>query len=208
VREEPRLEVSDPLVMRALAHPARLAIMDYFFAGNTGTATDLAEVVRLSPSATSYHLRALARSGLVEEAPGRGDARERVWQTRIRGLTIAARSDGDADAHEAERELTDAILVREDAQARRWVQRSADEPPEWYQAASIIESVLRLTAAELTELNEAMAALYRPYSRRRRTDPPPDARMVSLVVRAFPVDGPGGGADTPFGFQPPEPATD
>jgi DNA-binding transcriptional ArsR family regulator len=188
--DQPRLEVSDPQVMRALAHPARLAIMDYFFAGNTGTATDLAEVVRLSPSATSYHLRALARSGLVEEAPGRGDARERVWQTRIRGLTIEAGPGADADAYEAERELTDAVLVREDAQARRWVQRSADEPPEWYRAATFAEAVLVLTAEELAGLTAAMAELYQPYSRRHRTDPPSGARMVSLVLRAFPVDGP------------------
>ncbi|WP_232075867.1 ArsR/SmtB family transcription factor [Phytohabitans suffuscus] len=34
----------------------------------------------LSPSATSYHLRALARYGLVEQAPSRGDGRERVWR--------------------------------------------------------------------------------------------------------------------------------
>jgi DNA-binding transcriptional ArsR family regulator len=201
VSDEPRLQVSDPQVMRALAHPARLAIMDYFFAGNTGTATDLAEVVRLSPSATSYHLRALARSGLVEEAPGRGDARERVWQTRVRGLMVEAGPDADEDAYEAEREFTDAILVREDAQARRWVQRSADEPAEWYRAARFTESVLLLTADELTGLADAMAELYLRYARRRRPDPPPGARMVSLVVRAFPVDGPGGGAEAPFGNQ-------
>jgi DNA-binding transcriptional ArsR family regulator len=194
VSDEPRLQVSDPQVMRALAHPARLAIMDYFFAGNTGTATDLAEVVRLSPSATSYHLRALARSGLVEEAPGRGDARERVWQTRVRGLMVEAGPDADEDAYEAEREFTDAILVREDAQARRWVQRSADEPAEWYRAARFTESVLLLTADELTGLADAMAELYLRYARRRRPDPPPGARMVS-------VDGPGGGAEAPFGNQ-------
>ena len=78
--EQARLEVSDPQIMRALAHPARLSIMDHFLSGRTGTATELAELCGLSPSATSYHLRALARYGLVEEAPSRGDGRERVWQ--------------------------------------------------------------------------------------------------------------------------------
>ena len=53
-------------MMRAMAHPARLSIMDYFLSGETGTATELAEVVGLSPSATSYHLRALGRAGFVE----------------------------------------------------------------------------------------------------------------------------------------------
>ncbi|WP_442933369.1 winged helix-turn-helix domain-containing protein [Micromonospora psammae] len=37
-----------------------------------GGATACAEIVGLSPSATSYHLRALAKFGLVEQAPSRG----------------------------------------------------------------------------------------------------------------------------------------
>ena len=155
--EQTRLEVSDPQIMRALAHPARLSIMDYFLAGQTGTATELAEVVGLSPSATSYHLRALARYGLVEEAPSRGDGRERVWQTRTVGMTV----DGDPD--------------------------QSQEPPEWAKAATFSEGLLMLTAEELTELTAAVHELFRTYSRARRTDPPPGARQVSAVFRAFPV---------------------
>src|SRR5262249_56777146 len=74
------MTVSDPHVMRAMAHPARLAIMEFLGDGAVATATECAEVCGLSPSATSYHLRALAKVGLVEEAPSRGDGRERVWR--------------------------------------------------------------------------------------------------------------------------------
>jgi DNA-binding transcriptional ArsR family regulator len=67
------MRVTDPQVMRALAHPARIEIVEYL--NDTGaavTATQCAGRVGLSPSATSYHLRELAKYGLVEQAPSRG----------------------------------------------------------------------------------------------------------------------------------------
>jgi DNA-binding transcriptional ArsR family regulator len=74
-------KIRDPAVMRALAHPARLTLMQHLGSVGPVTATESAEIVGLSPSATSYHLRALAKVGLIEEAPGRGDGRERRWQS-------------------------------------------------------------------------------------------------------------------------------
>ena len=48
----------------------------------------------LSPSACSYHLRALARFGFIEPAPdGAADGRHRPWQTRVFGIDY-----GDPDA--------------------------------------------------------------------------------------------------------------
>jgi DNA-binding transcriptional ArsR family regulator len=56
------MTITDPQVMRALAHPARLTIKEYLAStGEAVTATGCAEIVGLSPSATSYHLRELAR---------------------------------------------------------------------------------------------------------------------------------------------------
>ena len=185
--EHARLELSDPQMMRAMAHPARLSIMDYFLSGETGTATELAEVVGLSPSATSYHLRALARYGLVEEAPSRGDARDR---RRPRG--IAGAPDAPPDVRAAARDLADAYLVHEEARARRWLLRSDSEPPDWDAAASFSNGILLLTAEELTALTEQVQELLRPYLRTRRTDPPSGARVVSALFRAYPMDEPAG----------------
>src|SRR5690349_19069342 len=88
--QRPRAEIRDPGVMRALAHPARLTLMERLTSGAPATATECAELIGLSPSATSYHLRALAKVGLIEQAPGRGDGRERVWRSQIRGYNIEA----------------------------------------------------------------------------------------------------------------------
>jgi DNA-binding transcriptional ArsR family regulator len=192
---EQRLEIRDPQVMRALAHPARLAIMEELQGGRTGTATELAQVCGLSPSATSYHLRALAKAGLVEEAPSRGDGRERVWQTQVRGFTIEPAPGASRDTRQAERELTDAFLDREEERVRRWLARSGDEPQEWYAASAISEGILLLTAEELNALNDAVLEMIRRYTRHRRPDPPPGARLVSALYRAFPIDDPLAPAD-------------
>src|SRR3954447_21600704 len=127
-----RTHVRDAAVMRAMAHPARIAIMDHLQLGHAATATELAEIAGLSPSATSYHLRALAKTGLVEEAPSRGDGRERVWRTAIRGMNIDSGQDSSPEDWAAGRELATLFLEREDARARDWFDRARAEAPEWY----------------------------------------------------------------------------
>ena len=53
----------DPRAIKALAHPARLAVIDELFAGRKLTATECGEIAGLSASAMSYHLRALENGG-------------------------------------------------------------------------------------------------------------------------------------------------
>ena len=67
----------NPRSIRALAHPARLAIINALVTGDELTATECAELTGLSPSATAYHLKLLERYGIVETAPSRPDRRER-----------------------------------------------------------------------------------------------------------------------------------
>ena len=63
--------LSDPRALRALAHPARLTVVDELYQGTERTASELADLTGLTPSAMSYHLRALERWGVVKRAePG------------------------------------------------------------------------------------------------------------------------------------------
>ncbi|MDG4795297.1 helix-turn-helix domain-containing protein [Micromonospora sp. WMMD1082] len=187
--ELPRVTISDPQTLRALAHPARLAIMEHLASTEAAvTATECAEVVGLSPSATSYHLRALARFGLVEQAPSRGDARERLWRSAVQSWAVDAGRDADPSVREAEQTLVEVFLARELERSRDWLRRAPDEPEEWYGSAILNESLLLLTADELAELNRAVLALLRPYRRRTRTDPPPGARRVAIQYKALPLD--------------------
>src|SRR3989442_5714240 len=78
------LELTDPKVMRALAHPARTAILNLLQEQGSATATECAEAVGESPSACSYHLRQLAAYGFVEQVPSE-DGRERRWRAALQG---------------------------------------------------------------------------------------------------------------------------
>jgi DNA-binding transcriptional ArsR family regulator len=185
----PRLTITDPQLMRALAHPARQAILDHLTgSGTVATATECAQVAGLSPSATSYHLRELAKHGLVEEAPSRGDGRERVWRGTMSGLTVRADHDAAPEAHAAVRELTDVFLARNEERVRRWRDRAHEESPEWDQATVVSESMVVMTAEELVEVNEAVLALLEPYKRWRRADPPAGARTIAVQYRTVPTD--------------------
>ncbi|MBM0277569.1 ArsR/SmtB family transcription factor [Micromonospora tarensis] len=189
-RPDPRrMAISDPQVMRALAHPARIAIMEYLNSrADGGTATECAEVVGLSPSATSYHLRALAKFGLVEQAPSRGDARERVWRVPSASWFVDAGRDAGPAARAAEQALMEAHAVRAMERIRDWSRRAGDEPAEWYDQTLFSDALLLLTAEELAELNEAVLALLRPYHpRRRHGDPPPGARTVAVQYLTVPL---------------------
>jgi DNA-binding transcriptional ArsR family regulator len=173
--------------MRAMAHPARLAIMDYLSGGAVATATECAEVCGLSPSATSYHLRALARAGLVEEAPSRGDGRERVWRASHVSVRIDPESDS-PEALSAARELMEVVLARDEEKIARWMDSAESEPKEWYDAAGLTRHQLMLTAPELTELFKSVEKLLEPYGRIERPNPPEGARKVGVLFRAIPTD--------------------
>jgi DNA-binding transcriptional ArsR family regulator len=180
------MQLTDPKVMRALAHPARLAILEHFAAGRTGTATELATLSDLSPSAMSYHLRALAKVGLAEEAPSRGDGRERVWQSAVRGINLDW-SQGDREVQQAATHLTGLFVERETARALEWLSREAAESPEWQAAAFVRYAYLVVTPDELQALAARMEELIEPYLRHERTNPPPEARLVNGVVRMYPA---------------------
>src|SRR3954470_8957236 len=101
--------------MRALAHPTRLALLDHLHSVDQATATECGAAVGDSPSSCSYHLRALAKWGFVEEGEG-GVGRERPWRaaaSRIEfpdGTLEAAvlRDELVARSHAAVREALDA----------------------------------------------------------------------------------------------------
>jgi DNA-binding transcriptional ArsR family regulator len=155
--------------MRALAHPTRLALLDHLHAVDHATATECAGVVGESPSALSYHLRALARWGFVEEAPG-GVGRERPWRATAARIEFP---DGTPEATV----LRDELVAR----AHRAVREALDEPlsPRWRRATQTSFATLELTPAQLEELGERFEALLDEL----RAEPP--SRGAETVVVSF-----------------------
>ena len=178
--------VLDTAVMRAMAHPARLALLEHLRNGGPATATECAGVVGLSPSATSYHLRALARAGLVEAAPSRGDGRERLWRITAGRYAVTGVADLAPEGREAYRALLESLLAWDDVRIRRYLSQLDAEPAEWQDAAFFMDSTLQVTAEELTTLSQAVYDLLEPYRKNRRGDLPPGTRPVSLTIRALP----------------------
>src|SRR5215467_9606852 len=86
--------------LRALAHPLRLQLLQVLYAEGPATASQLGRRLGESSGATSYHLRALHRAGMVEEAQQR-NGRERWWQRAPERLLIP--NSVPADASESER---------------------------------------------------------------------------------------------------------
>jgi DNA-binding transcriptional ArsR family regulator len=183
------MRIGDPRVMRALAHPARIEIVEHL--NDTGaavTATEAAAIVGLSPSATSYHLRELAKYGLIEQAPSRGDGRERVWQSTTTGLRIDADLD-EPGARAATQALVDMYLVRDQERLREWIARQPDEAPEWRDAGTIMGQRLLITAEELQEINGKVRDLLEPYRMRERQETAPEgSRRVAVNYTSYPED--------------------
>jgi len=185
--ESDGMRIADPRVMRALAHPARIEIVEYL--NDTGaavSATEVAGMVGLSPSATSYHLRELAKFGLVEQAPSRGDGRERLWRGKSHSLRIDPDL-GESGAQAASEALVDLYLQRDRARALAWLSRQAEEPPEWREVTAIMGQRLLVTVDEMKEINEKVRALVEQYQvRKRQADPPAGARRMTVSYSAIP----------------------
>src|SRR5277367_3001468 len=71
--------LTDPRALRAYAHPVRMALVGLLRTEGPLTATRAAELLGASSGTCSFHLRQLARYGLVEEAGG-GTGREKPWR--------------------------------------------------------------------------------------------------------------------------------
>lgn len=74
-------KLSDPRVLRAIAHPVRARILEELSASGPVRAADVARELGIPANQASFHLRQLAKYGLVEEAPEEArDKRDRVWR--------------------------------------------------------------------------------------------------------------------------------
>ncbi|MBA2296745.1 MAG: helix-turn-helix transcriptional regulator [Actinobacteria bacterium] len=183
------LHLDDPRALRALAHPARLAILDHLGAAGTATATACGAAVGVSPSAASYHLRSLARFGLVEEAEG-GRGRERPWRSRSRGFSFEPAAASGPAAEAASMLLSSQLVESGERWTRDYVHGEGRLPQEWRRASHLANKTLVLTAAEAEELVARLEEVVSPYLRAGREEAPEDARNVRLLLRLFPRELP------------------
>ena len=177
--------------MPALAsHPVREELLRLIRRDGEATATTAAAELGGSTGLYSFHLRQLARYGVIAEAPA-SDGRARPWRL----ATLPGESPRPASSAPAKQAhlVTDAELSEmarglEDESYRRWLELRDSAPGKWRQEAAFSQAVY-LTPEELAGLADVIRALIGQYQH-RETMPsarPPDAAPVAVVARLFPL---------------------
>ena len=185
-----KVVLTDARQMRAVAHPKRLALIGLLRREGPLTATQAGARLGESSGSMSFHLRQLAKYGLVEET-GEGTGRQKPWRATARFTSWSAAPE-DPDLAEATTQFSRVIAARYAAMTEAWVEQQADEPDAWKTAAQFGDTFLWLTPEELTRLGEQVAALLAPYDARLtgESERPEGSRLVSWLNLAFPVRTP------------------
>lgn len=177
-RDAVQIEASGAI--RGLAHPARLAIVDELYQGNERTASELARLTDLSPSAMSYHLRALARWGYIERGEARTDARERPWRAPARSLSLVS----DQDSAAAADVIAAGYLRQLHDELRRW-RLVAGEDRERWPGAGVRRSFLWLSEDEFQALSSELDEVVERHADDRHAGAHPEGSRRILCVIAL-----------------------
>jgi predicted transcriptional regulator len=179
------LRLTDPRALRAVAHPVRLAILEVLHAEGTATPTECAQEVGESPQACSYHLRALAKYGLVRRASTH-DGRETRWELAATGIRFSLATSKAPEYEAAAQALAARLVERDDAVVADYLAREGELDADWREAAIFATHIIHVTADELRMLQRELEELLEPYRRSRAAERPENARRVHVVTRAVP----------------------
>jgi len=178
--------LSDPRAIKALAHPARLAVIDEFFSGRKLTATECADIAGLSASAMSYHLRALQRWGIIRRSEASEDGRERPWEAA--GSSLRVESDEPLASAAGESTLISRMLDRQRTEALNWIARSDRAQDGWDDVLSVSSSAFWLTEAEVKDLSAQLREVIERYERRDPAAGPSHTRRIRIGLSVVPTE--------------------
>lgn len=167
------LVLTDAGALRALADPARLAVLDRLRREGPATAAEL--------FADVGDLRELARFGLVTS----DDAAEARWAAVGKGFVFEIPEDPEGQA--AARELSNVMFLSSVDLPRRWV---ADDEPrlelDRARAAGLLNARVSATADELRDLQDALERLLEPLITRDVDDLPAGAASARILSYFMP----------------------
>jgi predicted ArsR family transcriptional regulator len=172
--------------LRAYAHPVRMKLILALRTRGPLTATQAGRLLGESSGTCSFHLRQLAKYGLVEET-GEGTGREKPW----RATTTSTGWDNMQQTPEAAAAaglLSEVLAESYFAQLMRWLEVRSAESEEWQRAAFIGDRFLWVTADELAQIGRDLTAVVDRYFE-RQVNPelrPPGARLATYLHLGFP----------------------
>ncbi|MEY9838540.1 helix-turn-helix domain-containing protein [Streptacidiphilus sp. EB103A] len=160
-------------------HPVREGLLELLAGGGTLTSTEAAARLGYSSGLCSFHLRQLARYGLIEEAPHSG-GRARPWRLRVE------EPEPKALPTEGFGELARGL---EDESYQRWLDQRDHAPEQWQGRDEAFSAVVYLTPEELNGVAEAVRQVLAGYRQReQRPESRPDGALpVALIARLFPL---------------------
>lgn len=183
------LTLTDPRAIRAIAHEARQLVIDELYSGSVITATEAARICGLSPSAMSYHLRALEKWGIVVRDDPSSDGRERPWRAGANDISVG-RGDGASGA--SLRQAANAVVSTFMTGLIKAVNASLDTEPE-AKGVKISHGRLYLTDEEAAALNRDLDEIVQRYAAGRTSrHKPADASPRDQYWLLLPHESPRG----------------
>lgn len=169
----------DPVRIRALAHPVRLALLDVLDDAGPATATQCAEATGESVANCSYHLRLLARHGFIERAEGSG--RDRPWRSVSTSRTQSIDPDVPGSVH-AVAALAGTEVRRQYDRVAAWLEDAPTLPIDEVLLSCVTTGLIYATPQELATFREQLIALTAPFEERRTR---PDSRPGNALPARF-----------------------
>lgn len=151
----------DAAHMRALAHPTRLRLLTLLRELGPRTAAQLSDHVDEAPGTLSYHLGKLASAGFIEEAADAGGDRRERWWRAVHVVTAwdDAEVSRDPAKLSAAREMARTLGAFYAQQYDEYLASTPSLPESWVRAGVSSDRRLALTAAQMQELHDELAAL-------------------------------------------------
>ena len=178
--------LGDAKALRAYAHPVRMKLILALRTQGALTATQAGRLLGESSGTCSFHLRQLAKYGLVEET-GEGTGREKPW----RATTTSTSWDHvqqDPEAAAAAGLLNEVMAEWYFTQLMQYLEVRQRESEEWQRAAFIGDRFLWVTADELAGIQRDITKVTDRYFERQVKAElrPAGARLVTALNIAFP----------------------
>lgn len=182
-----RPDLRDPRVLRAIAHPIRNRILTELDASGPLRAADVAVRLGVPANSASFHLRQLAKFGLVEEDPAAArDRRDRVWKaTDEEGYNVQL---GEIEKMPGGKAASAVFRRTKVAWAHHVVEQAFGDDRTPGVTRTVTEQAVRLTKAEALRLTEELTKLVETWQRRTRDGEGDDRKtyLIFQVVQPFP----------------------
>ncbi len=184
----------DPRVLRAIAHPVRNRVLSELSAVGPMRAADVARRIGIPANQASFHLRQLAKYGLVVEAPELArDGRDRVWRVEEEATELHLAGLEDTPGGKA---AVSVFRRQMAARAHALVDSAYAFEREQDTSVTVIEDSVALTRDEAVELAEELTAMTRRWHARTQGQEQAGRRTYHLLQLLQPLPETDAGAAT------------